>query len=163
MSLQSRENASNTVDDPISDTTFRSRWRRMFGWKTTQSHAFDLESYLESRARSPLEKRFHDAVQKASRGALTVEDVQRMCDRYHSKVEVMHVLLMQLDLKSQREADRFTHLFTRLWENTPRTDLNGATPAQFQRGESESSREGRRRRNDPCVCGSGKKYKQCCG
>lgn len=130
---------------------------------STPEKNFDLELYLTTRKRSPVELRFHETVQKASRGVLTVEDVQRMANKMHSKVEVMRLLLAQLDLRSQKETDRFTQHFTKLWDNTPRVDLGGATPAAAQQkgvGDEPARAVGR---NDPCPCGSGRKFKRCCG
>ncbi len=51
---------------------------------------------------------------------------------------------------------------TRLWEN------NGYTPEEINRingsGSAASVRKHKKiGRNDPCPCGSGKKYKKCCG
>ena len=37
---------------------------------------------------------------------------------------------------------------------------NGATPAKVETVVHQGPRIGR---NDPCPCGSGKKYKKCCG
>jgi len=58
------------------------------------------------------------------------------------------------------------------WMNTPRKTFDGKTPAQMleedptlmpQKVETYRREEPRVGRNDPCPCGSGKKYKKCCG
>lgn len=57
------------------------------------------------------------------------------------------------------------------WLQTPRESLEGKTPAEVLQGNQLLPRkvETFRRetpkvgRNDPCPCGSGKKYKKCCG
>jgi hypothetical protein len=54
------------------------------------------------------------------------------------------------------------------WQSTPRDAFDGKTPAemlQSAQGKVETFRreEPRIGRNDPCPCGSGKKYKKCCG
>jgi hypothetical protein len=54
------------------------------------------------------------------------------------------------------------------WLSTPRDSLEGKTPAEMLaqvQGKVETFRreEPRVGRNDPCPCGSGKKYKKCCG
>ena len=59
------------------------------------------------------------------------------------------------------------------WMATPRTAFDGKTPAEVSEGDSslmsfkkvETYRREQPRigRNDPCPCGSGKKYKKCCG
>jgi hypothetical protein len=50
------------------------------------------------------------------------------------------------------------------WMSTPREAFDGKTPAQMM-GKVETFRRENPRvgRNDPCPCGSGKKYKKCCG
>jgi hypothetical protein len=58
------------------------------------------------------------------------------------------------------------------WKSTPRAAFDGRTPAEMMEdspglmpGKVETFRreEPRVGRNDPCPCGSGKKYKKCCG
>ena len=55
------------------------------------------------------------------------------------------------------------------WLDTPRESLEGRRPAELLQ-EGMFGRVGTYRRevpktgrNDPCPCGSGKKYKKCCG
>lgn len=58
------------------------------------------------------------------------------------------------------------------WRNTPREALGGLTPDQYSEehpevkqstGKTIKRSEPKVGRNDPCPCGSGKKYKKCCG
>ena len=58
------------------------------------------------------------------------------------------------------------------WMSTPREAFDGKTPAEMlaenpslipQKIETYRRDEPRVGRNDPCPCGSGKKYKKCCG
>jgi hypothetical protein len=58
------------------------------------------------------------------------------------------------------------------WKSTPRDALDGKTPAEMMEGspgfvpekvETFRRVEPHIGRNDPCPCGSGKKYKKCCG
>ena len=58
------------------------------------------------------------------------------------------------------------------WMNTPREAFDGKKPAEMlaenpslmpQKVETFRREEPRVGRNDPCPCGSGKKYKKCCG
>jgi hypothetical protein len=58
------------------------------------------------------------------------------------------------------------------WKSTPREALNGKTPAEMmaegqgfmpEKVETFRRMEPHVGRNDPCPCGSGKKYKKCCG
>jgi hypothetical protein len=58
------------------------------------------------------------------------------------------------------------------WMETPRAAFDGKTPGEMlqedpslmpQKVETYRREEPRVGRNDPCPCGSGKKYKKCCG
>lgn len=58
------------------------------------------------------------------------------------------------------------------WMSTPRPAFDGKTPAELMQSnptlmppkvETYRREEPRIGRNDPCPCGSGKKYKKCCG
>ncbi len=58
------------------------------------------------------------------------------------------------------------------WQSTPRDAFDGKTPAEMMEGsqgfmpekiETFRRAEPQVGRNDPCPCGSGKKYKKCCG
>jgi preprotein translocase subunit SecA len=58
------------------------------------------------------------------------------------------------------------------WKSTPRDAFDGRTPAEMlednpgltpAKVETYRREEPRVGRNDPCPCGSGKKYKKCCG
>jgi hypothetical protein len=58
------------------------------------------------------------------------------------------------------------------WKSTPRDAFDGKTPAEMMEGspaftqekvETYRRAEPRVGRNDPCPCGSGKKFKKCCG
>lgn len=56
------------------------------------------------------------------------------------------------------------------WSSTPRDAFEGRAPAEVmspdflpQKVETYRRAEPRVGRNDPCPCGSGKKYKKCCG
>jgi uncharacterized protein YecA (UPF0149 family) len=58
------------------------------------------------------------------------------------------------------------------WKNMPRPAFDGKTPAEMlaadptlapSKVETYHREEPRIGRNDPCPCGSGKKYKKCCG
>jgi hypothetical protein len=60
----------------------------------------------------------------------------------------------------------------REWESTPRAAFDGQTPSEMRgnnpglmpaKVETFRREEPRVGRNDPCPCGSGKKYKKCCG
>ena len=68
----------------------------------------------------------------------------------------------------QRELEKFSNVIIDVWNNTRMVMNHGYTPHELVRyGFSEAP--GQRKNvqkiypNDPCPCGSGKKYKKCCG
>lgn len=88
--------------------------------------------------------------------------------------EVVHEFLGRFDFKDMQQLNEYVQAIsmiantTRLWENRGHTPdelfqmqqhhLQPLPVAQFN--VTEGSKVGR---NDPCPCGSGKKYKKCCG
>lgn len=89
--------------------------------------------------------------------------------------------LMGLRLNSERDVEEFSRLFYEL-NNTTRMPVNrGNTPEELHRqkiaqtnrqteilnfpknGPAPAPKKIKVGRNDPCPCGSGKKYKKCCG
>lgn len=68
---------------------------------------------------------------------------------------------MKPHLTTQRLLEKFLLLYTELHNNTTRMPENyGHTPEELFESERIRRVVGR---NDPCLCGSGKKYKKCCG
>jgi len=76
-----------------------------------------------------------------------------------------------MDLDSMDDPQQMQELEEQ-WKKTPRPALGGKTPAELldadptlvpSKVETYHREEPRVGRNDPCPCGSGKKYKKCCG
>jgi len=77
-----------------------------------------------------------------------------------------------IDLASISDENQIQEL-NKQWMSTPREALGGKTPAEasetdpsllsMKKVETYRREEPRIGRNDPCPCGSGKKYKKCCG
>ena len=83
-----------------------------------------------------------------------VDDLERMGFSFSSEKAVRRFISLYVDLQNN----------TRLWSN------NGYTPAELHTlsgGPAPASglpaRTVKIGRNEPCPCGSGKKYKRCCG
>jgi hypothetical protein len=77
-----------------------------------------------------------------------------------------------VELNEGMMSDPRTQKLQREWESTPRAAFDGKTPAEMRSNnprlmpakvETFRREEPRVGRNDPCPCGSGKKYKKCCG
>ncbi len=77
-----------------------------------------------------------------------------------------------IDMNSVSDPNQLQSL-NEQWMATPRSAFDGKTPAEiskenpslysFKKVETYRRPEPRIGRNDPCPCGSGKKYKKCCG
>jgi len=77
-----------------------------------------------------------------------------------------------IDVSSVSDPEQLERL-NEQWMSTPRASFDGRTPAEmsqenpslfsFKKVETYRRSEVRIGRNDPCPCGSGKKYKKCCG
>ena len=60
-------------------------------------------------------------------------------------------------LRYYEDAIQIMRLYTRQWENKAFTDR------ELQAKNNKQDKKVKIGRNDPCPCGSGKKYKKCCG
>ena len=77
-----------------------------------------------------------------------------------------------IDVASMSDQQQIQEL-NEQWMSTPRPTFDGKTPAEMSQGdpslmgmkkvETIRREEPKVGRNDPCPCGSGKKYKKCCG
>lgn len=76
--------------------------------------------------------------------------------------------LIKIDFKDIDEAKEYLRLVMNLHNNIPHYSLYGYSPNELleMHLENSSVKEERKKskigRNDPCPCGSGKKYKNCC-
>ncbi|NQS77051.1 MAG: hypothetical protein HQP61_11600 [Peptococcaceae bacterium] len=111
------------------------------------------------------------------------EDVQGICQFDYSVPEIFEVFNTRgVDFKSEKQINEIMPLVMELANNTRIWENNGHTPQEiFEKYEKPHLRplpdkpfefggadiidfkSGRKiGRNDPCPCGSGKKYKKCC-
>jgi uncharacterized protein YecA (UPF0149 family) len=65
-----------------------------------------------------------------------------------------------LDIYNQT---RISNMLSKFIKNIPLWKLKGATINEIESSKNEASTEQKVGRNDPCPCGSGKKFKKCCG
>lgn len=69
-----------------------------------------------------------------------------------------------LDLSDKALADSIVNSFSKVFNNTPIWSLKGLTPLESTtRQKTTIIKDKEPGRNEPCPCGSGKKYKKCCG
>ncbi|WP_102401564.1 SEC-C metal-binding domain-containing protein [Haloimpatiens massiliensis] len=71
------------------------------------------------------------------------------------------------NFKNLSEANRFINSVSRIYSKTIMWNLKGYTPYEMNKINNNKGttviKHNKIGRNDPCICGSGKKYKKCCG
>ncbi len=94
--------------------------------------------------------------------------------------ELLNNYFREIEFVSEKELNDFAEALEKFLNNTPLWELKGWTPNEFAKNHEKPVREKRAEilnqqltltsatpkktgRNDPCTCGSGKKYKRCCG
>jgi len=98
----------------------------------------------------------------------------RYCLTFGEELNVIFSILDEYNLKfkNEEEINEYLNLVALAENNARRWEDNGLTPAElheFYRKNDDKitvlpySERKRIGRNDPCPCGSGKKYKKCCG
>lgn len=98
-----------------------------------------------------------------------VEDAQGLCHVEASPRVILNDITKRIDFKSKKQISEVMQLIMNLINNTRIWSNNGFTPNElFDTHEQQNLRplpDDKVRkigRNDPCPCGSGKKYKKCC-
>ncbi len=100
------------------------------------------------------------------------EGAHRIYDFVYSKVqdpnadlsELSNFLLSPFYTPQEKAYRDAANILNDMTNNIPRFFLKGNTPTQaFQKKCTEAVPSKKVGRNDPCPCGSGKKYKHCCG
>lgn len=77
--------------------------------------------------------------------------------------DALDMLLEEVCPQSMQDAQKVIRLFTNLCNSLPRWWNKGHAPADMLRRTEPRRKTPMPGRNDPCTCGSGKKYKLCCG
>jgi len=102
---------------------------------------------------------------------MDLKEVKSLLESPQAKVMADFVAFCQekgIDLSQGDPRDSRTGRLRTEWMSTPREAFEGKTPAETLSGVQGKVETYRRTephvgRNDPCPCGSGKKYKKCCG
>ena len=87
----------------------------------------------------------------------TMESIQDEMVRWICRVQVMK------EPEKQRNAYRNVQMSGGEYIPTPELNPGGGDPNQAMRSQGPVHVGHKVGRNDPCPCGSGKKYKKCCG
>ena len=119
----------------------------------------DLEKYLIKHLKD--KKDVQGIIEDISiECVMDIFDIQKTMNRLH---------MMGLEIKDMKDVQKLLTLCVEFGNNTHKWVNKGWTPADLMKKEMNggvistvvtSNKVGR---NDPCPCGSGKKYKKCCG
>ncbi|MBU9673918.1 SEC-C domain-containing protein [Planococcus sp. CP5-4] len=93
------------------------------------------------------------------------EDIQMMAEDAFSPEKVLSEFERRELKLTAKQVQSLMQMVTDLHNNTRQQINRGHTPYELFQLEKKSLQPlpNQVRRNDPCVCGSGKKYKKCCG
>ncbi len=102
---------------------------------------------------------------------LDIQQIKSLIESPQGKVMADFIVYCQekgVDISSGNMNDPKIARLQNEWISTPRTAFNGKTPSDMlsatqEKVETVRYQSPRVGRNDPCPCGSGKKYKKCCG
>lgn len=108
-------------------------------------------------------------------GGITYQGFAELCHYllYHDAVDELGAILDHYDLvfSSEEKAEEFMRFVANLKNNQRRWQNKGFTPDEYQELQKSLAEPDQEPlvaiprkvgRNDPCPCGSGKKYKKCC-
>ena len=77
--------------------------------------------------------------------------------------EAIENFLQAYEIESEEEKNIFKDELREYAKTTRRWTLKGYSEGEIKKNEQRIVNEVKIGRNDPCICGSGKKYKKCCG
>lgn len=97
------------------------------------------------------------------RSPLRADEARRIVERSPDpSTMVQAVLATAATPPSLHSVERLVPVLMDLWNTTPRAEFGGHTPDIMHAAGATAPRVPRPGRNDPCPCGSGRKYKKCC-
>lgn len=94
---------------------------------------------------------------------LTTTEARRIVERSASpSAMVQAVFATAAQPPSVATMERLLPVLMDLWNSTPRAELGGQSPETVHATRAAAPRGPQVGRNQPCPCGSGRKYKKCC-
>lgn len=126
---------------------------------------FDIEIYLSIRQRNAVEESFEELLRILGVDKnITTESIQTLMDRTINFQQTKDFINQHYSVFPSQEAmNQFGWRLNALWEITPKEPYQGLSPADIKELPVSPSSGQKIGRNESCVCGSGKKYKKCCG
>ena len=95
---------------------------------------------------------------------LTADAVREQVPTAGSPVEIIETILASVSTPPPPAlVEELLPILYELWNATPRPELGGRSPARAHVDREPARAAAKIGRNAPCPCGSGKKYKRCCG
>ena len=79
------------------------------------------------------------------------------------KSEAIDIFLQAYEIQSEEERNIFVYELELFAKSIRKWSLKGYTEDEIEKANARVVNEVKIGRNDPCICGSGKKYKKCCG
>lgn len=79
------------------------------------------------------------------------------------KSEAIDIFLQAYEIQSEEERKIFVYELELFAKSIRKWSLKGYTEDEIEKANARVVNEVKIGRNDPCICGSGKKYKKCCG
>lgn len=79
------------------------------------------------------------------------------------KSEAIDIFLQAYEIQSEEERKIFVYELELFAKSIRKWSLKGYTEDEIAKANARVVNEVKIGRNDPCICGSGKKYKKCCG
>jgi hypothetical protein len=142
-------------------------------YEETEAHR-ELRVYAEGKLRdSEADELYTPGADQRSTGTVITAEglVQEVSAAIRMRVPIRQLLKSFDNLgggfKTKAEIEEVTAMLSEIGNNTRMWDMGGSTPAEIgvriYTGTSYHKAEPKIGRNDPCPCGSGKKYKHCCG
>lgn len=99
----------------------------------------------------------------AADGTLDIEVLRARIAIADSPNAVIEQVLAAARPANQSAAEDLVSAVVSLWNSTPRPELGGRSPADVYEADRRPATSDKVGRNQPCPCGSGLKYKRCCG
>ncbi len=94
---------------------------------------------------------------------MLVEDIQGYCQQDFSPSAIFDLFnYRDISFEDEKQVNKVLKLVMALANNTRLWENNGHTPNEISKKYDTVFKSNKIGRNDPCPCGSGKKYKKCC-
>ena len=140
---------------------------------TSDYYKFDKKSLIKAGAVDFLEENKQSLKLQKVLGELFVVDKEILRSEMDAlffeiknegdKDNAIELFLDAYEIESDEEKKIFKEELDTLVKSIRRWSLKGHTEDEIEKAAARVVKEIKIGRNDPCICGSGKKYKKCCG